>query len=157
MFRFLALGLIGLAGPAAAQTSNAAAYLLDEQLTAACGTDASAFMDPAGLIERDFDGDGRLDLLISHEGITCPNAEFNTRSGYCGVQVCSVLLLPSARRSACAGRRISGRRHRGQCRDAAGDFRVLPRWGNLGLSVGRHRVPLVARWDRTAPLHGWPC
>ena len=41
------------------------------------------------VIERDLTGNGRNDLILSHEGITCADG---TRSIYCGMQVCSVLL-----------------------------------------------------------------
>ncbi|SLN46747.1 hypothetical protein ROJ8625_02262 [Roseivivax jejudonensis] len=72
---------------ASAQSSNAARYLLEQELSAACtGIDGRARLD-GGLVERDLDGDGRQDLLISHEGIVCGQTR---RSGFCGAQVCSV-------------------------------------------------------------------
>lgn len=72
---------------AVAQSSNAARYLMNEELATACeGRGGPARID-GGLVERDFDGDGRIDLLIAHDGIACGSTG---RSGFCGAQVCTV-------------------------------------------------------------------
>ena len=68
-----------------AQSSNAAAYLMDQEVRAACN--GAGRIAPEAFIERDLTGDGRDDLIVAHEGITCSNGR---RSGYCGMQVCSV-------------------------------------------------------------------
>jgi len=48
-------------------------------------------IDPAGVIERDLDGDGRDDLIIAHEAISCTSGGQFGRSMFCGMQVCSVM------------------------------------------------------------------
>lgn len=70
--------------------SNAARYLAEEEIAGACESGAGSF-DPAGIIERDLDGDGRADLILSHEHITCQGPQ--SRSLACGMQVCSVLFF----------------------------------------------------------------
>ena len=50
--------------------SNAAEYLIREEIAAACDGGAGS-IDPTAVIERDLTGDGRADLIISHEGIGC--------------------------------------------------------------------------------------
>ena len=78
------------AGPLKAQSSNAARYLAAENLVDACG-DAPGRFGPGGLIEADFDADGRTDLLVSHEAVRCGgDAASSGRSLMCGMQVCSV-------------------------------------------------------------------
>lgn len=76
-----------LAVPAAAY-SNAANYLIDQQIAAACDGKAGR-IDPDSVIERDLTGDGRADLIIHHHGIGCFDAG---RSNYCGAQECSFLI-----------------------------------------------------------------
>ena len=66
--------------------SNAAEYLIREEIAAACDGGAGS-IDPTAVIERDLTGDGRADLIISHEGIRCAG---EGRSIFCGLQVCSV-------------------------------------------------------------------
>ncbi len=39
------------------------------------------------MIERDLTGDGKADLIISHDGISCSGGG---RSSACGMQVCAV-------------------------------------------------------------------
>jgi hypothetical protein len=68
--------------------SKAAQYLVREQIAEACDGKHGK-IDPGAVIERDLTGDGRDDLIISHEGITCGNGE---RGGSCGMQVCSVMI-----------------------------------------------------------------
>ncbi|WP_425099780.1 hypothetical protein [Tropicibacter sp. S64] len=89
MIRLIAL-LLCLPVAATAQSSKAAAYLLDQNIAEACnGGPGTA--GPGTLVEADFDGDGRQDLLIAHEGIACRTADSPLgRSGLCGMQVCSV-------------------------------------------------------------------
>ncbi len=68
--------------------SRAAAYLAKQEINEGCDG-RQGRIDPAGLIERDLDGDGLADLIISHEAIEC--AGRMSRSNHCGMQVCSVL------------------------------------------------------------------
>lgn len=85
----LTISLFTLSGSAGAQQqklSNAAAYLLNEQLGVACES-RGGWVDPSGFIESDFTGDGKADLLIDHRGFRChgkPSASLQ-----CGMQVCS--------------------------------------------------------------------
>ena len=76
---------------AAAQSSNAARYLQGEAIAEACGGGTGS-LDPKGLIERDLDGDGEVDLVISHEWIECTSGGQFGRSLNCGMQVCTVLI-----------------------------------------------------------------
>jgi hypothetical protein len=71
---------------AASAGSKAADYLVAEQIAEACNGKKGQ-IDPAAVIERDLTGDGKADLIISHEGIKYADGE---RSGFCGMQVCSV-------------------------------------------------------------------
>ena len=88
----LRLGMIALAVCATLHTanarSNAAAWLVNEQLQAACdGFGGGGQISDDAVIERDLTGDGKADLIIDHSGIDCANG----RSGFCGVRACSVL------------------------------------------------------------------
>lgn len=86
MLRTVCIAIL-LAAPLPAQAlSNAARYLIAEEVGAACGGRGGSIA-PASVIERDLTGDGRPDLVIAHEGIGCADG---TRSIYCGMQVCSV-------------------------------------------------------------------
>ncbi len=82
-----ALSLPLVAAPAAA-TSKAADYLIAEQVAEAC-PNGDGHMTAAGVIERDLTGDGKKDLILSHDGITCGDVG---RSDFCGAQACSVLI-----------------------------------------------------------------
>ncbi len=84
----LLLAVFVLAAAPAEALSNAARYLIDQQIGQAC-EGRGGTIDPAAVIERDLTGDGRADLIISHEGIRCSGGG---RSLYCGIQVCSVML-----------------------------------------------------------------
>jgi hypothetical protein len=77
-----------LFGSPAVAESRAAAYLAQQEINDGCDG-RQGRIDPAGLIERDLDGDGLADLIISHEAIRC--AAKMSRSNQCGMQVCSVL------------------------------------------------------------------
>lgn len=81
------LVLAGLLDSADAQSlgSKAAQYLLQQNIAEACGGEGT--IDPGALIERDLTGDGKDDLLVSHEGISCAGGG---RSSFCGAQVCAV-------------------------------------------------------------------
>ncbi len=46
-------------------------------------------MKKGGAIVRDLTGDGKADLLIDHDRIACRGGG---RSGFCGMQVCSVYI-----------------------------------------------------------------
>ena len=83
---FVAMFVLG-ASPADA-LSNAARYLINQQIAEACEGRGGS-IDPAAVIERDLTGDGRADLIISHERIQCADGG---RSLYCGMQVCSVMI-----------------------------------------------------------------
>jgi len=85
--RVLTAGFALLAAPVAAG-SKAADYLVREQIAEACAGQPGR-IDPATVIERDLTGDGKADLIISHEGITCSGGG---RSQMCGMQVCSVMI-----------------------------------------------------------------
>ncbi|WEX75513.1 hypothetical protein PYH37_000933 [Sinorhizobium numidicum] len=105
----LAVALAMLSAPAAAR-SKAAEYLVAEQIAEGCGGPGQ--IDPGAVIERDLTGDGKADLIISHEGMNCGNGK---RSSFCGAQVCSVLiyirreaLLVLAREMLGAGVTVSG-------------------------------------------------
>lgn len=74
-------------GAASPQWSRAARYLIDEQLAAACP--AGGLTTAEAVYELDLTGDGRDDLVIDHRGFTC---EFGGQSGFCGAQLCSVLI-----------------------------------------------------------------
>ncbi|MBO0905685.1 hypothetical protein [Jiella sonneratiae] len=82
----LALGCTFAAREASAR-SKAAQWLVNEEIAGACETGRGS-IDPVGVIERDLNGDGRADLIISHGAIRC---EKHYRSLACGMQVCTVL------------------------------------------------------------------
>ena len=89
MFRFL-LPAIPILVPLLATSdvlarSKAAQWLVKEQIAGACDGRRGT-IDPSGVIERDLNGDGEDDLIISHEAISCGGA----MSSFCGMQVCSV-------------------------------------------------------------------
>lgn len=89
MIRVLLTALILCSpGGVVAQSSNAARYLLKENIAEGC-TEGTGHIDPRALIEADLDGDGRDDLIIAHEGIRCGTSD-TRRSLLCGMQVCSV-------------------------------------------------------------------
>ncbi len=88
MGRALCFIFICLAAQAGAQSIEAARWLLWQEAQAACQMSGGApSIRETGLIERDLDGDGALDLLIAHEGFICGEVG---RSGFCGVQVCTL-------------------------------------------------------------------
>lgn len=66
------------AAPAVAE-SRAAAYLAKQEINDGCDG-RQGRIDPAGLIERDLDGDGMPDLIISHEAIRCAGKNFTEQS-----------------------------------------------------------------------------
>lgn len=80
--------LLSLVQAPAAAMSNAATYLIAEEIAAAC-EGSPGQIEPGAVIERDLTGDGRADLIISHEGISCSGA-VSARSSFCGAQLCSV-------------------------------------------------------------------
>ena len=113
MPRAVIVAVVLAVGPTpAAARSKAADYLVAEQIAQACG-DGRGRIDPGAVIERDLTGDGKADLVISHEGITCGNGG---RSSFCGAQVCAVntyvrrgALLVLAREMLGAGVSVRGR------------------------------------------------
>lgn len=66
--------------------SNAASYLVAQEIALACGGSSGRY-DPNYVVERDLDGDGRADLVIAHEGIEC---QTTGRSAECGMMLCSI-------------------------------------------------------------------
>nr|WP_321458201.1 hypothetical protein [uncultured Cohaesibacter sp.] len=73
----------------AAPYTNATRYLLKQQIKAGCDGKAGKF-DHKGIYEVDLDGDGHLDLVLSHQGLACNRAA--TASSFCGAQFCSILI-----------------------------------------------------------------
>ncbi|SJM32849.1 hypothetical protein [Mesorhizobium delmotii] len=84
----LATILAAAIAPAAAY-SNAANYLIAEQIASACEGNVGE-IDPSSVIERDLTGDGKADLILSHEGINCSAGASTSRSSFCGAQICAV-------------------------------------------------------------------
>ena len=80
-----ACSLVLCCAPAGA-ASKAAEFLVREQISQAC-EGSPGQIDPIAVVERDLTGDGRIDLIISHDGITCSNG---SRSSFCGTQLCPV-------------------------------------------------------------------
>ncbi len=76
----LATILAAAIAPAAAY-SNAANYLIAEQIASACEGNVGE-IDPGSVIERDLTGDGKADLILSHEGINCSAGASTSRSGF---------------------------------------------------------------------------
>lgn len=86
VFLLLAVGLI-LSPEHGLAASKAADYLLNQELIEACQGRGGRIRFE-GFIERDLTGDGRKDLIISHDAIEC-NGDFR-RSPFCGAQVCTI-------------------------------------------------------------------
>lgn len=82
----LLLGALGAAASPAFAVSNAAGYVVAQEVSAACAGGPGRY-DPAYVVERDLDGDGRDDLVISHEGIDCDGTG---RSAECGMMLCGI-------------------------------------------------------------------
>ena len=95
MKQFLALSLgavllaASFAHPAIAAT-KAAQWLMAEQAKEGCNGNPGRFA--SGVIERDLNGDGRLDLILHHSGLVCEPGVIGSRSGFCGMQACSALI-----------------------------------------------------------------
>jgi len=79
------LGLMIVASPAAAKNLSAKT-ILKKEIREACGK-AGGRLGRGAVIRKDLTGDGRRDLIVSHENIACRGGQ---RSGHCGAQVCSV-------------------------------------------------------------------
>ncbi|WP_331822011.1 hypothetical protein [Aurantimonas sp. A2-1-M11] len=87
----LLIGLtLAFATPPAEARTKAAAWVVKEEIASACEGEQGT-IDPAGVMERDLDGDGNSDLVLAHDAIYCSNSQFG-RSSFCGMQVCSVNL-----------------------------------------------------------------
>ncbi|MEM9207053.1 MAG: hypothetical protein AAGA88_12060 [Pseudomonadota bacterium] len=69
--------------------TKAAEYLVNEQITDACG-DRGGIFHAAGIIEQDLDGDGLLDLILDHHQLVCD--ELTHGSGHCEYDACQVLV-----------------------------------------------------------------
>lgn len=84
------LAILLLLAPAPAQALSAAArFLIDEAVAEGCPSGGS--MDTSRVVERDLDGDGRADLILSHEWVTCTGGG-SSISGLCGMQVCTTYI-----------------------------------------------------------------
>ncbi|SEN35718.1 hypothetical protein [Palleronia pelagia] len=84
------MALAAMAQTVAAQTSNAARYLVRERITEACASGAGSF-DPAGIIERDLTGDGRADLILFDHHLSCQGGI--GRSQFCGAAACTYTIF----------------------------------------------------------------
>ena len=85
----LAAAALLVAVPAAAQDSNAARWLVSERLSSVCATGEGMF-DAQGIIEQDLTGDGRPDLILFDDFVTCSGRRFRAstcRSGECEFNV----------------------------------------------------------------------
>ncbi|QUJ75853.1 hypothetical protein KDD17_13025 [Sulfitobacter albidus] len=79
-----------LAGPAQAQSaSKAARYLMAQEIKQGCA--GGGKFTAADAVERDLDGDGRKDLLLSHDQLRCRGEQ--PISKRCGMQVCTVKIF----------------------------------------------------------------
>lgn len=112
---------------APAARSKAADYLVREQIAAACDGKQGT-IDPAAAIEQDLTGDGRADLIISHEGISCANGG---RSNACGAQLCSVMIY--VRRGAL--------------------LKLEREMLGVGVSAGEGKVPEISMYAHGGTLH----
>jgi hypothetical protein len=70
--------------PSALAESKATAYLVKKEIANGCDGKKGT-IEQSAIIERDLTGDGRKDLIISHEGLTCAGGG---RSLHCGIRVC---------------------------------------------------------------------
>jgi hypothetical protein len=135
---FLSAAMLILNTASAEALSNAAKYLIDEQIAQACEwKGGGGTIDPAAVIEHDLTGDGQADLIISHDGIVCADGG---RSDYCGMQVCSVMIYV----------------RRGALLELAAEDKL-----GMGVSVGEGAIPTIhmygqggrptaLRWDGQA-------
>ena len=83
-----ALSSMMILTPAAALPfSKATQYLIKQEIQNGC-QDGKGTIAEQGVIERDLNGDGGLDLILSHEAISCAGTSF--RSLLCGMQVCTI-------------------------------------------------------------------
>ena len=77
------------AAPAAAQDSNAARWLVTERLSTVCENGQGLF-SAEGIIEEDLTGDGRPDLILFDDFVTCAGRRFRAstcESGECEFNV----------------------------------------------------------------------
>lgn len=81
-----ALPALAEEGPARTAFIAAAQALIAETVAEGCN-DQPGRMTSIGVIVRDLDGDGRDDLVLSHEGVECGIEA--SRSLFCGAQVCT--------------------------------------------------------------------
>ena len=81
----LLAALVVAALPAVAQDSNAARWLVTERLAAVC-EEGQGLFNAEGIIERDLTGDGRPDLILFDDFVTCAGRKFRAstcRAGEC--------------------------------------------------------------------------
>ncbi len=67
--------------------SKAARYLIDQEIAEGCDGRSGTF-GADGIFEVDLTGDGKKDLVLAHQAITCDGGL--AMSLYCGMQVCSI-------------------------------------------------------------------
>ncbi|WP_372426898.1 hypothetical protein [Salinarimonas chemoclinalis] len=83
----VAIGAVTMSEPARADMVRA---VVDREIAEACGGTPGE-LQSEGRIERDLDGDGLEDLIVSHEWMRCTGGMgMAGRSEFCGMQVCSV-------------------------------------------------------------------
>ncbi|MER9236874.1 hypothetical protein NKI56_33620 [Mesorhizobium sp. M0622] len=132
---FLATLLAAATAPAAAYP-NAANYLIAEQIASACEGNVGEIA-PGSVIERDLTGEGKADLITSHEGISCSAGASTSRSSFCGAQICAVNIYV----------------RRGSLLELKTEML------GVGVSVGEGQVPEIrmhATWGRSGDAQmGW--
>ena len=69
--------------------SKATRFLIDQQIKAGCDKRPGRFSHK-GIFEIDLDGDKRLDLVLSHQGLHCEGNMGKSR--LCGEQFCTILI-----------------------------------------------------------------
>ena len=69
--------------------TNATNYLLKQQTKAGCENSKGRF-DHTGVYEVDLNGDNKLDLVLSHQGLSCQGEM--AMSSFCGAQFCTILV-----------------------------------------------------------------
>nr|WP_321526494.1 hypothetical protein [uncultured Cohaesibacter sp.] len=88
-FGLALIAQITLGEQASAGYTNATLYLIKQQIKEGCDGGSGTF-DFKGVYEVDLDGDGHLDLVLSHQGLSCDREM--PMSSLCGAQFCSILI-----------------------------------------------------------------
>ena len=87
---FAAVLIAPIAAAGAYAQSGSAKAIIQAQIREACEPGSGTMKNGSAII-RDLTGDGKADLLIDHAYITCKGGA-SRRSGFCGMQVCSVYI-----------------------------------------------------------------